>query len=581
LAESAGRKAWEISDWVQAWLDAAEFVVLATDEAGMVRYCSGGIRKFFGYEPAERVGRSPLDLINPDDLARRAEELSRELGRRIEPGFEALVAKAAPGQGDERDWALLRKDRTTFPGRLTIRPTHDNAETGFVLVARAAKEGRRVEQALHESEERFKGAFQHSPVGMALVSPEGRYLQVNPALCRMLGYTEAELLNRTFVEISHPDDLGLSLSSDRDLLADKVESYQIQKRYLRKDGQVVWAMVNASLVRGPDRQPLHFVGQILDVTAQRQAEEARRETEERFRDLFENASDLIQCAGPDGHLQYVNRAWRQKLGYSEEEVPTLTLQHVIDPESLPDLQQAYNLALAGEEVGTTVAKFVAKSGQIIVVEGDISCSFHDGKPSQTRGIFRDVTERRRLEDMLDEYRKDLEATNARLEQANLRLKDMATIDPLTGLFNRLVLQKRLKEEFQRAKRYGTPLSLILLDVDRFKSFNDTFGHPAGDEVLQMVGKLLRFGARNTDVIARFGGEEFAVLCPSTDANGAAVLAERFRKSFEDASWTWRPVTASFGLTQYNSDMLDPAALISTADQALYRAKENGRNRVER
>ncbi len=579
--EQLERIAWEASEWVRTVLDAADFAVLATDVDGIVRYCSGAVRHSFGYEPEELAGRSPLHLLERGDMVRRARELTRELGRRVEPGLDVLTAEVARSQIDERDWTFVRKNGSSFPGRLTIRPIRENDESGFVLVARDATEGRRVEQALHESKERFKGAFEHSPVGMALVSTDGYYLQVNPALCRMLGYTEQELCRRTFVEISHPDDVGLSITNDCELLSGKAESYQIQKRYLRKDGQVVWAMVNASLVRGPDRRPLHFVGQILDVTAQRQAEEARRESEDRFRDLFENASDLIQCAGPDGHLHYVNRAWREKLGYVEEEVPKLTLEQFVHAESLPDLLRAYDVALAGETVGTIVAKFVAKSGQIIVVEGDISCSFRDGKPYLARGIFRDATERRRLEDMLDEYRKDLEATNARLEQANLRLKDMATIDPLTGLFNRIVLQKRLKEEFMRAQRYGTPLSLILLDVDRFKMFNDTFGHPAGDDVLQTVGKLLRVASRNTDVIARFGGEEFAVLCPSTDADGATVLAERTQKSFEEASWTWRPVTCSFGLAQFTADMSDPAALVSAADQALYRAKKNGRNRVER
>ena len=133
---------------------------------------------------------------------------------------------------------------------------------------------------------------------MALVSPEGFWLQANPALCVMLGYSQDELRRLTFVDVSHPADVGVSITRDCELLGGHGESYQLQKRYLHKDGRVVWAAINVSLVRGPDRRPLHFVAQIMDVTAQRRAEEALRESEERFRDLFENASDLILCATP-------------------------------------------------------------------------------------------------------------------------------------------------------------------------------------------------------------------------------------------------------------------------------------------
>jgi len=124
------------------------------------------------------------------------------------------------------------------------------------------------------------------------------------------------------------------------------------------------------------------------------------------------------------------------------------------------------------------------------------------------------------------------------------------------------------------------LSLILMDVDRFKAFNDTFGHLAGDEVLRQVARLLGESARTTDVVARFGGEEFAILLPNTDLQGAASLAERFRVAIESAPWKRRRVTASFGVAAVTPEMADASALVSGADAALYRAKMSGRNRVE-
>jgi len=163
--------------------------------------------------------------------------------------------------------------------------------------------------------------------------------------------------------------------------------------------------------------------------------------------------------------------------------------------------------------------------------------------------------------------------------------DLATTDPLTGLLNRRAMDGRLAEEEARALRDGSPLSVIALDVDFFKHVNDKYGHPMGDAVLRDLGRLLREATRLTDHSARMGGEEFLLVCPNTDLNGAAVLAEQLRSRFEamdhqDGEVRIR-VTASFGVAAMEPDHgPDVARLLRRADRALYRAKEAGRNRVE-
>jgi diguanylate cyclase (GGDEF)-like protein/PAS domain S-box-containing protein len=573
--------AWEIDVWARNVLDATDFVAVATDSAGVIRWCGGAVRQHLGYESTELIGRAFVHLSEPAEIERRAESLSCELGRRVEMGWEAVSARALEGQTDEFDWTIRSRGGKPFATRLTVTAVRADEElTGFTVVARDPKGLQRVEQALQESEERFRGAFEHSPVGMALVSPEGRWLQTNPALCRMLGYTESELRRRTFSDVSHPDDLGVSVTRVCELLSGARSEYQLRKRYLHKNRRVVWADLNVSLVRGRDGRPLHIVAQILDVTAQHRAEEALRESEERFRDLFENASDMIQCADASGRLLYVNRAWCEKLGYSERDVQSLAQDRIIHPDDIERCRGMFTRLMSGEPCGTVEARFVTRDGRVIVVEGNVSCCLRDGKPALTRGIFRDVTERRGTERLLDDYRRNLEDANRRLAAANARLEELATTDALTGLKNRLVLQQQLDEEHRRALRYEEPLSLVLLDVDHFKSFNDTFGHPAGDEVLQHLARLLRETARTTDVVARFGGEEFAILLPRTDFDGAVRLAERFRHAIASASWERRPVTASFGVATHLSNMADSSALVSAADTAMYRAKQLGRNRVE-
>ncbi len=174
---------------------------------------------------------------------------------------------------------------------------------------------------------------------------------------------------------------------------------------------------------------------------------------------------------------------------------------------------------------------------------------------------------------------ELKAKQAALEEANIRLDALATTDGLTGVKNRRAFGEKLAGEVLRSARYGAPLSLLLLDVDKFKQYNDSFGHPAGDEVLKTVARVLGEQARTTDFVARYGGEEFTLVLPNTGAEGSLVLAERLRVAIESTSWPNRAVTASFGAATWTSEINTDTALIDAADRALYTSKENGRNRV--
>jgi diguanylate cyclase (GGDEF)-like protein/PAS domain S-box-containing protein len=175
---------------------------------------------------------------------------------------------------------------------------------------------------------------------------------------------------------------------------------------------------------------------------------------------------------------------------------------------------------------------------------------------------------------------ELQARQAELEALNARLAVLATVDALTGLANRGAFEERLIAELADAQRHGRPLGVLLADVDHFKAVNDTHGHQAGDAVLRAVGKMLAGGIRERDVAARFGGEEFAVVLPSTDLYGALEAAERLRAAIEVARPAGIAVTISVGVAA--ADDARPRAahdLLAAADRALYRSKDEGRNRV--
>jgi diguanylate cyclase (GGDEF)-like protein len=193
---------------------------------------------------------------------------------------------------------------------------------------------------------------------------------------------------------------------------------------------------------------------------------------------------------------------------------------------------------------------------------------------------------------LDSQRKELELINKKLEYeiterkkteeklqvANQKLEELATTDSLTGLNNVRSFRAHLRKELERSHRNSTFTSILLLDVDKFKPFNDTYGHPAGDKALQDVAAILKETARDLDFVARYGGEEFVIILPNTNDELAKQAAERIRKAIANHPWEVREITVNIGISTVISATMTPEELIEQADQALYFSKENGRNR---
>jgi PAS domain S-box-containing protein len=216
--------------------------------------------RLIGFPASELVGRDAFDFVAPEWREVTYHELERVLSQ--------------PGGNVRLETVLVDSGGTRIPVDVSSALLVSDGElVGAQAIVRDLRPRQRIEAALRESEERFRSAFDAAPVGMALVSvPDGRLLQVNRALCALTGYTSDHLVGATIEDITHPDDYAPNMDLVHRLLAGELERYELEKRYVRKDGEIVWGLLSASVVRGDDGQPLYLVGQVQDITARKQIE---------------------------------------------------------------------------------------------------------------------------------------------------------------------------------------------------------------------------------------------------------------------------------------------------------------------
>ena len=230
------------------------------------------------------------------------------------------IAEAASGKPQLFEWKAKHRNGNLFWVEVNMKRAAIGGADGVVVVIRDITERKRAEAALRESGQRFHNAFEHAAIGMALVAPDGRWTRVNRSLCNLVGYSEEELLTKTFQDITHPDDLETDLEFVRQMLAKEIRTYQMEKRYVHKSGRIVWISLSVSLVRDSQDKPLYFISQIEDITDRKQAEENLKKSEERLLKFFMVAPIGIAVTSlPDGRLLDINSEFETILGIDRSE----------------------------------------------------------------------------------------------------------------------------------------------------------------------------------------------------------------------------------------------------------------------
>ena len=548
----------------QELIERSDILVTIVDQDGLLVYVNDWSRDVWGLTPEECVGLSAFDFIHPDD--KEATEQAFAGWLRDGSSYATFINRQVHVDGRIQDtlWAinlvynndgsLLRvnsfgRDISSMKRAEVLLRQHEQELT--LEVARKTAELRRSNQILQDAQDlaRIGTIIMRSDDGEIAISQEIGQMLGLPADVDTLGVEE-------FLQHIHPADrTSVAGVMDRIITGETTDTTY---RMVTVQGLTRYVhSLSRSLAEVDGRET--YIGTLQDVTDMHIMQQAMMESEKRYRNLFDHAGDALFVHDDTGFVD-VNGAACEQLGYSREELLTMGPADIVAPENRAD-----------------VPRLLAEVNQDGFVEFEIMQIRRDGTRYPVWIVSRlidFVSEKAILSTSRDiSVRKELEA----------RLRELATTDPLTGCRNRRSFSDRLMEELDRAQRFGSPFSLISLDLDHFKSINDTYGHDVGDDVLKDVVQALSDELRDPDFLGRMGGEEFGIGLVEIEGERADDVAERLRRCLETRTVCCKDVdvryTASFGVTDYTGTADSMESMMKRADEALYRAKNAGRNVV--
>lgn len=405
----------------------------------------------------------------------------------------------------------------------------------------------------------------------------GIFVAVNQAFARLNGYgSPSQMVGADEAKLPPPAHPSALLASDREVMDKSEPSRCVEDRLEDSQGHVRWLSTSKTPLFGPDGALIGAVGIGWDITRERTMQQDLAESGKVLSHALAEMSDGLAVFGHDGRLQFCNTQYQNSFpltGHMRK--PGASYRTILEA-----------VIATGEQKNAPTQDAQAWIEAIydnLFNESEAEINLVDGRWLQVR--TRPTSQGRTMVVVADVTR--IKQTEMELKSATDRFRHLARTDGLTDLPNRRAFDAALDTEIARSVRNGAPLSLLLIDVDHFKAYNDYYGHPAGDVCLKQVSLQLRSALkRPADLPARYGGEEFAAVLPDTDEDGAYLVAEGFRKALAasrlpHAACDRGILTVSIGVATYMPDNLRRSAteLIETADEALYSAKAAGRDRV--
>ncbi|MEO5807067.1 diguanylate cyclase [Devosia sp.] len=423
----------------------------------------------------------------------------------------------------------------------------------------------------------FMAAADLSPDYAYIKNPQGRFFMVNKAVATANGFERTfDMRGKTDFDILPPENAGKFFAEEQELLRTGVGTFDHEEMVPDNDGNERWFTTSKTPLYNPRGDALGLVGVTRDITRQKAIDKELLDSRDQLSFLLTEMSDGLALFDREGRITYCNEQYRSMFPLTAElRVPGASLPVIL--RAAISRGEQLGISLDGVDAWIDTVMSALRTGQ------DEEVHRYDGRWLHVRTK------------PLDSGKASVvvsDITTIKLAETELRgltdqLRLLATTDTLTGLPNRRALDEYLAKEISRTARSGQPISLVMIDIDRFKAFNDIYGHPTGDVCLKIVAEALRrTDSRRTDLIARYGGEEFCAILPDTDEDGAYILAEKLRAAVRDLQLKHEGsekgvVTISVGIASYDAPTADrnAATLLARADEALYIAKGAGRDRV--
>ncbi len=443
-------------------------------------------------------------------------------------------------------------------------------EQGWQIALADLSEQKRLGDQLRASEERMKLALAAVGDGVWDWNISSAGVSLSEGFTRLFGYERSEIQPdvTSLMSFVHPDDKPQLMDILKDCLSGKKESFYKEHRIRCKDGSWKWVLGRGTVVlRSASGEALRMLGTLVDVSLRKKIEADLLEALEFQNAVFDSISAQIAVLSNDGLIQLTNVAWRNFFFSLDLDVSVGRNYHAV----LHDLFAADSPALAE-----------LAEGMALVADGETTY-FNSKEPLNTRCGSRWITVK--ITPVLGASRR-LVVTHedvSALKRAELASLALANVDALTGALSRQYFMSQAEQEMARSLRYALPLVLLMLDLDHFKSVNDCYGHPTGDAVLIGFVQTVKGVLRESDVIGRIGGEEFAVLLPNTTQEGGCALANRILAAVHANPVLFQgrliAYTVSIGASHLGKQT-SFNLLLAESDAALYRAKNGGRDRLE-
>ena len=507
-------------------------------------------------------------LLNRKGLPEGHAKLSREL---VVPVLRNQKIVAILGVGN-KPWDYTERD---------LQAVVELAELAWDIVGR-----KRAEQALQKSEALLNETQALAKVGGWEYDCLLKKTSWTREVYQIYGISEERDPIQVIRESGYYEAQDqLVLNEALRLAVEHGQVFDLELRFVTAQGKHLWVRTrgNAILQNGVVSK---VTGTIMDISERKMAELALEASEEQLRLAMDASTDGLWDWYPQKNITYFNQAYLAMLGYVQGEVP-VTMEgwfDILHPDDQELMRQTNDDWLQGRVRSCEIEiRLRARDGSYkwILSRGKVVKWDADNRPLRIIGTHVDITERKLDEEVQQIVKTKLEGRLVESEAIQESLIQLATRDGLTGLYNRRFMNDSLLHELVRAEREGSTVCVLLLDIDHFKQFNDTYGHQVGDDVLVALSSLLLASTRESDIACRFGGEEFVVILPGADADGALNRAEMIRKDFSllRTKTDNLGATVSVGLAIYPQHGLTVDDILRAADVAMYAAKNAGRNCV--